>query len=1168
MRISVGLALALVVCTAALCDAEVIGLPFGQRSQDEPMDGLIVPVNPPPLFWAPEERADVYEVQLGRDRQLGGTDTRTVEGIKWCFYLSPRALDEGTWHWRWRPAEGEWSEIRSFEVTASAHSFEVPTPAEIMAGIARGHPRLPKPEGEVRVPRADAEVHYELPEEPIGYQPDEPPGSNPFYARYFAIMRGGGRAEQVVTRAAGAYAVTGDERIGQAARQVLVEVAAWDPRGSTSHKNEDYANWMIMTALSKGYDYLYDLLSEEERAQVRAAIVDRATQIMDHARRRPLEIYPINSHLWVGVMRLMWPGIVLLGEEEEAGDWLEYCLGVFATVWPIWGGTDGGWSRGLSYYRVASFVTNFEMLRKLGINFWHKAFFTHHAEFLAYAATPKRPYPGFGDMAASDPIGTLYPGRGHAQVAAALARELGDPLAAWYAAEMGQSDIGEVEPLAPIGAPLARHFPSVGWVLMHTDLADADNDVFFALKSSPYGSSDHCHSDQNAFVLTAYGQALAVQTGYYDAYGSPHHIGWMSTTRAKNAITVNGGKGQGYKSIEARGEVTEFFHSAGFDYAVGDASEAYLPDQDLSRLTKHPKMADGYGGDIDLWLRHVLFLRPDVFILFDQVHAREPAAFEWWLHAPHEMAVDQARATTTIREASADCKVDLVQPTGLEVRQFQGYDIPVDRSPGLRKSGEDQWHVAFTTPRAAGTQFLSVLQPHRKQGQSRFDSIEDRSNESVCGVALTDTEGGASAEASFRRDREATGPVTGGDLEFDGAAAAAGFAASPGSGAHYFAAGCRELSHERSVLLRADLPVTLAARLAPDELSGTATIQLEKAAEVAFFCGNSRPAVLTLNGQPLAPDAWSWEEGLLKLALDAGEHYLAFGAAEPVGEARVPVTLRVLGESTDATVTTRVSPHENAYVGRGDTRLPEGQYELRVSAPEATEGSFRLKLGATSLRWERAGDSWTSQSVPVPEGNRLLIWQDLTRPLRSVELLCSPDLAAGRPYTLEPDPNYRPDEPGYCTEPGDAVQLTDGVVGGAAYTDRGTVGWTGASPVVTIDLGEARPIAEVVVNAGGGASADVYFPTGIKVDGSLDGETFTPLGQTSEHDLAEEGRYYAHGFKVEARGQARFVRVTLERTKGYYVFIDEIDVYFPIAHDPSKAVLRGQISCPQATTAG
>ena len=80
--------------------------------------------------------------------------------------------------------------------------------------------------------------------------------------------------------------------------------------------------------------------------------------------------------------------------------------------------------------------------------------------------------------------------------------------------------------------------------MSHSCLTNAAEDVAFYFRSSPYGSVSHGHQDQNAFALAAYGEPLAIPSGYYNFWGSLHHFGWTQQTKAKCAITFDGGKGQ------------------------------------------------------------------------------------------------------------------------------------------------------------------------------------------------------------------------------------------------------------------------------------------------------------------------------------------------------------------------------------------------------------------------------------------------------------------------------------------------------------------------------------------------------------------------------------------------------------------------------------------------
>ncbi|MGH8019091.1 MAG: heparinase II/III domain-containing protein [Opitutaceae bacterium] len=139
--------------------------------------------------------------------------------------------------------------------------------------------------------------------------------------------------------------------------------------------------------------------------------------------------------------------------------------------------------------------------------------------------------------------------------------------------------------------PRSRWYRDIDWVTMHSDLADPER-VSFYFKSSPYGSHNHSHADQNSFVLNAYGEALAIDAGYYDAYGTPHDVTLTRQTLAHNAITHGGGFGQPIFDITARGDVTGFVTSATVDACTGDATAAYK-------------------GALDRAVRRVIYLRPD-----------------------------------------------------------------------------------------------------------------------------------------------------------------------------------------------------------------------------------------------------------------------------------------------------------------------------------------------------------------------------------------------------------------------------------------------------------------------------------------------------------------------------------------------------------------------------
>ena len=82
-------------------------------------------------------------------------------------------------------------------------------------------------------------------------------------------------------------------------------------------------------------------------------------------------------------------------------------------------------------------------------------------------------------------------------------------------------------------------------------------------------------------------------------------------------ITVNG-QGQTPHDAGARGKIIAFHTSDHFDFVAGEAAEAY-------------------DGRLDRFTRSILFVKPDLILIYDQLKAPKPATFEWWLHAPTPM---------------------------------------------------------------------------------------------------------------------------------------------------------------------------------------------------------------------------------------------------------------------------------------------------------------------------------------------------------------------------------------------------------------------------------------------------------------------------------------------------------------------------------------------------
>ena len=154
------------------------------------------------------------------------------------------------------------------------------------------------------------------------------------------------------------------------------------------------------------------------------------------------------------------------------------------------------------------------------------------------------------------------------------------------------------------------------------------------------------------------------------------------------------------------------------------------------------------------------------------------------------------------------------------------------------------------------------------------------------------------------------------------------------------------------------------------------------------------------------------------------------------------------------------------------------------------------------------------------------------------------NLALGKKYTLSAPPEYS-----YCTDPGDAVQLTDGqTTKDYFWTQKGTLGWTRAAEVaITIDLGKVEPIDRVAFTSAAGV-AGVTWPLAAVVLVSDDGKEFRNVGEIVTADARRNGPFDNTKYRIRKivsdplQTKGRFVRLVLF-TSGQFLFTDEVEVF-------------------------
>ena len=695
-----------------------------------------------------------------------------------------------TWQVVYRDEQGQdygTSKARAFRLPHDAPSLPMPDVAQLASQLTGVRPRLylrgdrleaiqaavqggKVPEWDFFLATADAALEEGPYAEPVGY-----PNGEFIVADWRRIYRPGKVGSAHLARTALAYKITGEKKYLEGARRWMMNLAEWDPKGIISHdvpqpdgsEGNDEASMPVLERMAFAWDWIGDELTAEERAKVLAVIPERGNQVLRKLKDQDFLSHPFENHEGRVLAFLGNAGLSFLGDVPEAAEWLDYVLRCYLTSFPAWGSDEGGWAQGMSYWSAYVYwlSTFAESLRgATDVDILRRPFYRNNGYFPLHFHPPYAPMGAFGDG------GSGKPSLNEKMLIDFWAEVFQDPAIKWHAGSIEAAGLpklthaGEkrrwnewyledvvavwragresrVEAKAPEGSAKSRFLPNIGWVAMHSALGDAENDVWALFKSSRFGSFSHSHGGQNTFQLHAYGEALAIDSGYYPSYGSPHHSLWTRQTRAHNGVLVNG-RGQPPFNWNAAGRVEHFEEEGVVTVARGQAAGAYnLPMREsvLERWKKHldepiPPMEP----KLDSFERTVAFVaaKQPYLVVYDHVRTAVPTNVDWLLHALNRMQISRGGSSFTITSGNARCAVRLLSTQPVKVSQFGGFPVP----PGGRAKGSaDQWHLtARTTTPADEVKFLAVLVPYRAGEPA--PEIAPLENDEAAGFRVGDTQ--------------------------------------------------------------------------------------------------------------------------------------------------------------------------------------------------------------------------------------------------------------------------------------------------------------------------------------------------------------------------------------------------------------------------------------------
>jgi|GEM_PF-525218 len=710
-----------------------------------PENSLVTTQNPPDFSWPFVAGADSYTLQVSRKADM--TDVvHENSSLTRNFYNFPQVFESGIWYWRvsYHKADGStaWSTVRKFRIEEVNVSFEVPSVEEMMEDVSDVHPRIwttpdtlaqfsslkdttGKDKYEFTLSNATEILNNELPKEPVfPYNDDNPaPDATDYKKAQDALKAEADAALNQMTNTAFIYLVSEDPDIraavGAKARQLLLSIASWDPEGSTSFEIQDQVHRAIAYKSAMVYDWIYDLLSDDDKATVKAMVKQRVETMIDkYLITKPMYQFPYDSHGWTILGYIGIIATAMLHDMPEAEDWFRESVPVYINLLPPWGGENGSWSQGTGYWQWSS-AANKELMDVLlsagAIDLYRKSFSRNEGDYPLYMFPHGTPKGVFGDA-------TEYaPGGASVSMLNRISQMTQNPRLKWeseaigVAPNTGLQDYfygdADLDSRPPVDLPNARWFADTGFVAMHSDLSDKDR-VSLYFRSNSYGTAIHNQADQNAFIINAYGESLAPKSGFYDYYGTPHHYDFTRQTFSANAITFDGKRGQPVEDFSADGQILGFVTSPDFDATSGDATAAYK-------------------GALSKAVRHILYLRPDMFVVIDDLATSKSGGsnFEWNLHGEDNVTIDADGQGATVAKGKANLNVQFytAQPmTTTYTTKFlsaNGTEVPPD--PKSVFANEVQAHAQFITPKTNATKIITTMEVY-ETGEEAHEVVSDQ----------------------------------------------------------------------------------------------------------------------------------------------------------------------------------------------------------------------------------------------------------------------------------------------------------------------------------------------------------------------------------------------------------------------------------------------------------
>jgi hypothetical protein len=460
-----------------------------------------------------------------------------------------------------------------------------------------------------------------------------------------------------------AYTESGDGRYADKVIELILDWLSKNP--PPARRDESSAGWRLMEVGMRMYlswipafGLLFNLPSLTDEAKVKIL-----RGICDHARF--LSLFRTNrNHLVRESIGLAYVG-VYFSEFKESSRWREIAFSRLAQELPKQFNHDGSHIEMATAYQWLV-VTEFQYLYDLlesakqslpqqDLTAWLEKMY----HYLAHVVRPNYTFPQIND-GFTDPNYTLL----HKLSQAGDKLKRGDFV---YVGTEGR------EGMRPSGTSVA--FRDAGVYVMRSGWGKDARYLFF--DAGPYGGP-HGHEDKLSIEVYGYGQPFIVDPGTYTYDWKDPFRTYFVSSLSHNVVTVDG-KSQvrrwdrrSMTPAPAEGNYATWISCPEYDYAAASYENGY---GDYSANPSEDAIIDRV-----IHRRQILFIKPDYWLMVDELEGDRPHHYTLLFQAPPGIAAKvrrEKRVVLSSPENGACLEIIPMNPEHLEVKCVSGSEAPI-----------------------------------------------------------------------------------------------------------------------------------------------------------------------------------------------------------------------------------------------------------------------------------------------------------------------------------------------------------------------------------------------------------------------------------------------------------------------------------------------------------